>query len=51
MITSIKSNNIQILQIKVHGDNMESLYKEISKDALPKDFGGENMSVAELTGD
>jgi hypothetical protein len=29
---------------------MESLYKEISKETLPKDYGGDNKSVAELTG-
>jgi hypothetical protein len=30
---------------------MESLHKEISKDILPKDYGGDNMSLAELTGE
>jgi hypothetical protein len=33
----------------VHGEDFESLYKEISKDVLPKEYGGENMSLAELT--
>lgn len=36
--------------MKVHGDDFESLYKEISKDVLPKDYGGDGMSLAELTG-
>ncbi len=35
--------------MKVHGDDMESLYKEISKDVLPKDYGGDGMSLDELT--
>jgi hypothetical protein len=33
----------------VHGEDFESLYKEISKDVLPKEYGGENLSLAELT--
>jgi hypothetical protein len=33
----------------VHGEDRESLYKEISKDVLPKEYGGDNMSLAELT--
>ena len=36
--------------MKVHGDDRESLFKEISKDILPKDFGGDGQSIAELTG-
>ncbi|XP_046459127.1 retinol-binding protein pinta-like isoform X4 [Daphnia pulex] len=36
-------------RMRVHGEDMESLYKEISKDVLPKDYGGENSSIAELT--
>lgn len=35
--------------MRVHGDDYESLYKEVSKEVLPKDYGGENMSIAELT--
>ena len=31
--------------MKVHGDDRESLFKEISKD-----FGGDGQSIAELTG-
>ena len=30
---------------------MESLHKEISKNILPKVYGGDNMSLAELTGE
>jgi hypothetical protein len=30
---------------------MESLYKEIPQKILPKDYGGENLSLAELTGE
>ncbi len=36
--------------MRVHGDDYESLYKEISKEVLPRDYGGENMSISELTG-
>lgn len=36
--------------MRMHADNYESLYKEIPKEILPKDYGGENMSIAELTG-
>jgi len=39
-----------LIQIRVHGDDRESLFKEISKDMVPKDFGGDGMSCAELTG-
>jgi hypothetical protein len=35
----------------MHGDDLESLYKEIPKEILPKDYGGENSSIAELTGE
>jgi len=38
-------------QLRIHGEDMESLYKEISKETLPKDYGGDNMSVEELTGE
>jgi len=33
----------------LHGDDFESLYKEVCKNQLPKDFGGDGMSIAELT--
>lgn len=36
--------------MRVHADDMESLYKEVSKEVLPKEYGGDNMSLAELTG-
>ncbi|EFX66463.1 hypothetical protein DAPPUDRAFT_64631, partial [Daphnia pulex] len=36
-------------RVHMHGDDMESLYKEIPKEILPKDYGGDNMSIAELT--
>ena len=37
-------------QLKVHGNDFESLHKEVSKDILPKEYGGEGMSLDELTG-
>ena len=40
---------ISIVQMRVHGDDYEPLYKEVSKEVLPKDYGGENMSIDELT--
>jgi hypothetical protein len=30
---------------------MESLYKEIPQEILPKEYGGQNTSIAELTGE
>jgi len=36
-------------RFKVHGDGFESLYKEVSKDMLPSDYGGNGLSLAELT--
>lgn len=41
---------IIFLKVKIHGYDMESLYKEISKELLPKDYGGSNSSITELTG-
>lgn len=35
--------------MRVHGDDMESLYKEIPKSILPKDYGGDSMSLDEIT--
>ena len=37
-------------QIKVHGNDFGSLHKSVDKDILPKDYGGEGMSLDELTG-
>jgi len=36
-------------RLRVHGDDFQALYKEVSKDILPKDYGGDGMSLAELT--
>ena len=36
-------------RMRVHGDDLESLHKEISKEILPKEYGGEGMSIEELT--
>ena len=35
--------------MKLHGEDMDSLHKEISKDILPKEYGGEGMTLEELT--
>jgi hypothetical protein len=35
----------------MHGEDLESLYKEIPQKMLPKEYGGENSSVAELSGE
>ena len=35
--------------MKVHGNDFESLYKEISKDVLPKEYGGAGPTLDELT--
>ena len=31
--------------MRVHGENYESLYKEVSKEVVPKDYGGDNSQV------
>jgi len=36
-------------RFKVHTDGFESLHKEVSKDILPSDYGGNGKSLAELT--
>ncbi|KAI9559302.1 hypothetical protein GHT06_016091 [Daphnia sinensis] len=36
-------------RLRVHGSNMESLYKEVDQKILPKDFGGDGISLEELT--
>jgi hypothetical protein len=38
------------MQLKVHGSDFESLYKEVPKAILPSDYGGEGPSTAQLTG-
>ena len=38
------------LKLKVHGSDFRSLYKEIDRRILPKDYGGDGLSLAELTG-
>ena len=34
----------------VHGDDMEALYKQVPKEILPKEYGGDGMTLDELTG-
>ncbi|XP_046638354.1 retinaldehyde-binding protein 1-like [Daphnia pulicaria] len=36
-------------RLHMHGEDLESLYKEIPQKMLPKEYGGENSSVAELS--
>nr|CAH0106714.1 unnamed protein product [Daphnia galeata] len=36
-------------RLKVHGPEMQSLYQDIDRKILPKDYGGEGKSLAELT--
>jgi hypothetical protein len=38
------------LKLKVHGSDFKSLYEEIDRKILPKDYGGDGLSLAELTG-
>ncbi len=38
------------LQVKLHGSDFSSLQKEIPKELLPVDYGGNGPSLAELTG-
>ena len=38
------------LQVKLHGSDFSSLQKEIPKELLPVDYGGDGPSLAELTG-
>jgi len=36
-------------RMKLHGDDLESLHKEVCKDILPKEYGGDGLSLAQLT--
>lgn len=36
-------------RVKIHGSDFQSLYKEIDRKILPKDYGGDGISFAELT--
>lgn len=37
--------------MQVHNtDNLEEFYKAVPKEQLPKDYGGDGPSIAELTG-
>jgi hypothetical protein len=38
------------MQVKVHGSDFESLYKEVPKALLPSDYGGQGPSFVQLTG-
>lgn len=37
-------------RFKVHGTDLKSLYKEIPRNILPKDYGGDGPSLSELSG-
>jgi hypothetical protein len=41
---------VDVIKLHIHGDDMESLYKEIPQKILPKEYGGENSTMAELIG-
>jgi len=36
-------------RFKLHGDDMNSLFKEIDRKILPSDYGGQGLSISELT--
>lgn len=36
-------------QFKIHGHDMQSLHKEIPKNILPVEYGGDGLSISELT--
>jgi len=36
-------------RMKIHGQDRESLFKEISRDVLPQEYGGDGMTLAQLT--
>ena len=40
-----KLTNCGAKQIRIHGDDMESLYKEISREVFPQDYDGDCMSI------
>ncbi|XP_057368645.1 alpha-tocopherol transfer protein-like [Daphnia carinata] len=48
MMSSLMNDKIK-QRMRVHGDDMESLYKEIPKSILPTDYGGDNVSLDEIT--
>jgi hypothetical protein len=38
------------MQLFVHGDNMESLYKKVPQRLLPSEYGGTAGTIKELNG-
>ena len=38
------------MQFKVHKSDLNTLYKDIPRNILPVDYGGDGPSIAELTG-
>jgi len=49
MITAVVSDKIK-QRFKIHGHDMQSLHKEIPKNILPVEYGGDGLSISELTG-
>ncbi len=37
-------------RVKFHGNKFESLYEEVNREILPKEYGGDGPSFSELTG-
>jgi len=48
MITAVVSDKIK-QRFKIHGHDMQSLHKEIPKNILPVEYGGDGLSISELT--
>jgi len=48
LVSSIVNEKMK-QRFKVHGAGFESLYREVSREILPKDYGGNGLSFAELT--
>ncbi|XP_046456586.1 retinol-binding protein pinta-like [Daphnia pulex] len=48
MVTNMLNDKMK-QRLKVHGSDFRSLYKEIDRRILPKDYGGDGLSLAKLT--
>ena len=49
-LLATKRTLLLMIKVKVYGSDFEDLHKEVHQDILPPEYGGNGMSIAELTG-